>query len=173
MVPPMPRFGAEYRSWSLVLGPRDRGTPTKTGIYDDAVILDHEELAWIGPLLSGLVARHPGLEPLWDFDEHEFRTAFARAAELSGLRHLHLTPYHLRHAGPSWDALRRRRSQREIQRRGRWASALSVQRYERSSRVVAVLQDLPSPVLDYLKACEARLSSIVLGTTPVPARPAS
>ena len=167
----MPRFGAGYQHWSLVLGARDAGRPTKMGVYDDAVILDHEELAWLDAPFRALQAQRAGTAPLWNFDEAEFHTAFCRAAELCGMGHLHLTPYHLRHAGPSWDALRRRRTQREIQRRGRWASQTSVQRYERSSRVVAVLQELPADVLDFLRRCEEHLATIVMGHAPPPAPP--
>ena len=140
LVAPMRYFGEGYRYWSLVLGSRDGPSgPTKAGIYDDAVILDHETLQWMRGALAALKRRRPGGEPLWDFSENEFRIAFSKAAEDSGLGHLHLTPYHLPHAGPSWDALTKCRDQRAIQRRGRWASRTVAQRYERSSRVVHVL----------------------------------
>ena len=173
VVAPMAQFGPAYRHWSLVLGPASRpaARPTKTGVYDDAVILDHEELQWINPLLSVQVAEHPGETLLWDFDELEFKREFVAAARRAGLQRIGLVPYSLRHAGPSWDALLRRRPLIEVQRRGRWANVVSVQRYERSSRVVSVLQNLPKKVLGYLRDCEARLSSYVLGVERLPAPP--
>jgi integrase len=143
----------------------------KTGIYDDAVILNHPSLQWMSALLEAQVRSHPAMTQLWDFDDNEFRVAFVRAAELSGLGHLSLTPYHLRHAGPSWDALTGLRGQREIQRRGRWASQTSVVRYERASQVVGVLQRLPDATLVYLRACETHLAEIMQDLVVPPACP--
>ena len=134
--------------------------PTKAGVWDDAVVLDHAELAWMdlqGVLLSGCSA----LEVVWRFSEAEFRAAFARAVHSLGLAHLGLAPHSLRHAGPSWDRIEHRRSLDEIQHRGRWASSASVQRYERHSRVLAALQDLPERTMAYLQACRMHLSSCV------------
>ena len=169
-VAPMPQFGEGYQFGSLVLGARDVG-PTKTNIYDDAVILNHPSLQWVSGLLERQVASHPGMAPLWDFDDMEFKVAFVRAAELSGLGHLGLTPYHLRHAGPSWDALTGLRGQREIQRRGRWASQTSVVRYERASQVVGALQRLPDVTLVYLHACKMHLAEIMLDQALPPVCP--
>ena len=101
----------------------------------------------VGGLLERQVASHMGLAPLWDFDDMEFKVAFVRAAELCGLGHLGLTPYHLRHAGQSWDALPSLRGQRESQRRGRRACQTSVVRYERATPVVGVLLHLPDVTL--------------------------
>jgi len=173
VVAPMPQFGPAYSHWSLVLGPADRAEarPTKTGVYDDAVILDHGCLQWVGRLLAPQVANHPGERLLWYFDDQSFHKEFVAASRRAGLSGVGLVPYSLRHAGPSWDALNKRRSLTSIQRRGRWASPLSVQRYERSSKVVSVLQGLPTSVLTYLKLCEARLSSFVLELEQLPARP--
>ena len=63
--------------------------------------------------------------------------------------------------GPSEGALSKQRAIRVIQRRGRWASSASVQRYERHSRVLAALQDLPERTMAYLQACRVHLSSCV------------
>ena len=173
VVRPMPQFGPAYRHWSLVLGSTaaEEARPTKTGIYDDSVILDHEELQWLSPMLEMMVSSREPLEYLWDFNDQLFRQKFEEAAALAGLARLGLVPYSLRHAGPSWDAIRRRRSQREIQRRGRWASPTSVQRYERSSRVVATLQELPEETLLFLQHCEMHLAELVTGRIAAPRFP--
>ena len=164
MVEPLPKLGDAYGHWNIVLGSTDRlqPQPTKTGIYDDAVILDHRELAWMNPLLRRLVQRGPSDEYLWSFDEIEYRREFERAAVKAGLGHLHLVPYSLRHAGPSWDSLVHKVPQREIQRRGRWRSAASVVRYERSARVLSVLRSLQPATLRYLEYCETHLADLVL-----------
>ena len=168
MVRPLPQFGTEFVNWSIVLGATDADEPkpTKQLIYDDAVILDHHELSFLNELLEVQVAMHPGRMRLWDFDEVQFRSAFCRAAASAGLEHLHLVPHSLRHAGPSWDAMTGRRSQREIQRRGRWAASSSVVRYERSSKVASLLQELPARTQGYLQRCDQHLSSTLRGGRP-------
>ena len=165
MVRPLPQFGAEFKNWSIVLGATDAAEPqpTKQRIYDDAVILDHGELSFLNELLEWQVATHPDKNRLWDFDEVQFLFAFCRAAASAGLEQLRLVPHSLRHAGPSWDAMTGRRSQREIQRRGRWAATSSVVRYERSSKVASLLQELPARTQGYLQRCVKRLSSTLRG----------
>ena len=105
---------------------------------------------------------------VWRFSEAEFRAACARAVSALGLSHLGLVPHSLRHAGPSWDRIEHRRSLGEIQRRGRWASSASVQRYERHPRVLAALQGLPERTMAYLQACREHLSSCVKGGVEPP-----
>ena len=165
LVEPLVSLGPAYSHWSIVLGSTDKENPlpTKMGIYDDAVILDHSELEWMDPLLAKLVHSRPRQEPLWDFTAVDFRREFSQAAVKAGLGKLNLVPYSLRHAGPSWDALVHRTPQREIQRRGRWKSPGSVVRYERSSRVLAVLRALPPIILAYLEFCETHLADLVRG----------
>eukprot|EP00959_Pyramimonas_sp_CCMP1952_P341554 7154714-Pyramimonas_sp.AAC.1 len=58
----------------------------------------------------------------------------AKALKVCQLEGLGIAPYSLRHAGPSWDVIAGRRSQLEVQRRGRWASMSSLIRYEKSSK---------------------------------------
>jgi integrase len=170
VVAPMPMFGGGYSHWSLLLGPIDMRKPTKTGVYDDSVILDHPSLQWLGCELEKLMRYRNPDELLWLFSDQDFLRMFKLAAKMTNVGHLDLVPYSLRHAGPSWDALLRLRGQRDIQRRGRWRSPASVVRYERSSRVLAVLHELPGPTLHFLNLCELNLASFVRGDV-LPPRP--
>ena len=171
LVRPLPMFGTSFGRWSLLLGPYATRKPTKTGIYDDSVILDHESLNWLGDEISLLLANRGPDEPMWTFDSSDYLRMFKQAVAMLGLEHLGLVPYSLRHAGPSWDALTGRRPQREIQRRGRWKSTASVVRYERASRVLAALHEVPGPMLRYLSLCEQHLASYVKGDVPPPRPP--
>lgn len=62
LVAPLPRMGTGYEHWSLILGstsvPHPR--PAKIGILDDALILDHEVLSWMGAPLDALIRARKG-----------------------------------------------------------------------------------------------------------------
>ena len=129
----------------LAVFARRAGEPSGSAEEDEVILLEWADAAFV---------------------EIEFSTAFCQAAASAGLSRLWLVPHSLRHAGPSWGALTHRRSQREIQRRGRWASATSVVRYERSSKVTSLLQELPPRTRDYLQRCNAQLCSTLHGGRP-------
>ena len=57
-----------------------------------------------------------------------------------------VTAHLARHGGPSEDYLRRARGLDDIQARGRWKSFKSVQRYQKSGRVLAAVSKLPASV---------------------------
>ena len=80
---------------------------------------------------------------LFPWSAAAFTAMFKRAAADVGLGAWELTPYILRHAGPSHDWLTKARSLDGIKRRGRWISDMSVRRYEKSSRVMRRLATLP------------------------------
>jgi hypothetical protein len=109
-------------------------------------------------------------ELLWLFFNQDFLRMSKLAAKMTNVRHLDLVPYSLRHAGPSWYALRRLRGQRDFLRRDRWRSPASVGRYERPSRALAVLHELPGPTLHFLNLCELNPASFVKGDG-LPPRP--
>ncbi|CAK0809169.1 unnamed protein product [Prorocentrum cordatum] len=55
VAPPARGCGAERQRWSLALGPSDgQGNPTKTGVCDDNVTIDHESLQLLGHFFEGV-----------------------------------------------------------------------------------------------------------------------
>eukprot|EP00959_Pyramimonas_sp_CCMP1952_P466274 9489707-Pyramimonas_sp.AAC.1 len=69
VVPPALGFGPECQRWSLILGPSDdNGDPTKTGVHDDNVTLDHDNLHFIGDFFERYRRGKQPKDPLWHHD---------------------------------------------------------------------------------------------------------
>eukprot|EP00972_Heterocapsa_arctica_P016592 2449165-Heterocapsa_arctica.AAC.1 len=62
MVPPTPLSGMGDL-WGLLLSPIERSTPGKTGLFDEAIMLDGEPP--LHPLLARLVLHRAPHERLW------------------------------------------------------------------------------------------------------------
>ncbi|CAK0837444.1 unnamed protein product, partial [Prorocentrum cordatum] len=163
VVPPALGYGPEYQKWSLILGPSDsNGGPTKTGVYDDNVTMDHENLQFLDHFFELYRQGKGSSDPLWGFTQAEFGAMIAKALKVCQLEGLGIAPYSLRHAGPSWDVIAGRRSQLEVQRRGRWASMSSLIRCEKSSKVNSLLVSLDDSAQEYLRLGTAHLGDIFL-----------
>ena len=67
------------------------------------------------------------------------------------------------HSGPSIDVARRRMPLLEVQKKGRWASFKSVQRYEKAGRLTQSMHSYPSETQAYMLAIEARGGDVLLG----------
>ena len=144
VVPGQHLTGGDYRFTSLVLRPEEEMVPTKTKGFNDSILLDSEARPYLGPLVARL-ARQKNFKAvrLFPWSGAAFTAIFKSAADEVGLGAWNLTPYILRHAGPSHDWLTKARSLDAIKRRGRWVSDMSVRRYEKSSRVMRRLAVLP------------------------------
>ena len=157
--------------WSLLLGPVDLRRPTKTGIFDDSVLVDHPTLLWLARHIARLKSCGDPEEPIWPFSRAAYGRQFAKGVRRLQLDHWGFVPYSLRHSGPSWDRNDRRLSLLEIQRRGRWQDPRTVVRYERSSRISALLSTLSRTWVSYLRLCETHLRRYVEGDFPCPKLP--
>ena len=153
--------------WTLIVCPQEREARTKTGAADDSVLLDSEQLLWLGDLLAVLADRPRGRK-VWDFTYPELVVQFRRAASLAGVA---AVPYQLRHSGPSWDRLKNLRSLEEIQKRGRWVSFASVRRYEKHGQVAKAASSTPVAVRSYHDHCTMVLEDVVRGRTGCPLPP--
>ena len=115
LIPPQGSQGAEA-SWSLLLGLINLRRPTKTGIFDDCVLVDNPSLSWIQDHLRRLRLAGRLDEPLRPFSRANYKRVFGRAVRRLSLSAWGRVPYSLRHSGPSWDRSSRRLSLQEIQR---------------------------------------------------------
>ena len=120
--------------WTLLLSPEHLEQPGKTGEYDLSAALDSSYLRPWSHTVFGLLKKQPDNAPLWDFNYGDYVAEFRKACQT--LR-LDLSPYQMRHSGPSIDRANNWRSALEIQKRGGWKSAKSVMRYEKSARLGA------------------------------------
>ena len=142
VVPAQPQAGGDYRFTSLVLRPEEELQATKTRGFNDSILLDSPSRSFLGPLLEQIASQSQPKELLFPWSGAAFNAMFKEAAALVGLESWELTPYILRHSGPSHDWLTKARGLEAIKRRGRWASDLSVRRYEKGSRVMRRLASL-------------------------------
>ncbi|CAK0887158.1 unnamed protein product, partial [Prorocentrum cordatum] len=143
VVPPALGYWPEYQKWSLIPGPSDsNGDPTKTGVYDDNVTMDHENLQFLGHFFELYRQGKGASDPLWGFTQAELGAMIAKALKVCRLEGLGIAPYSLRRAGPSWDVI--------------------TGRYEKSSKVNSLLVGLDDSVQEYLRLCTAHLGDIFL-----------
>jgi hypothetical protein len=160
LVPPRPDAGAQYQSWSILLHDSDLGIPGKTGLYDDAVVVDLDTFLW--PVLTSLRATRQDFESLWDFTRFELSQAFSKACTQLGLNHLGPHLYSLRHGGASDDLLRRRRPHGEVKARGRWAADTSLKRYGKAARLQLEINQIAPVVMAFGQAIESRFVQCII-----------
>ena len=94
---------------------------------------------------------------MWDFNLVELRKHFLTAAHRAGIGFLGAVLYMGRHSGASLDRLEERLSLIEVQKRGRWRSEGSVQRYEKRALVQEVFSRMTEKARSASLRCEARL----------------
>ena len=157
LVPPAPGI---LTHWSILLFPQERVAASKTLAKDDSLVIDAEWMPWWDKVLPEL-ARGDASSRVWSFSYADFVPVFKQAAAALGIPSL--VPYQARHSGASIDSAGRHRSIPEIQRRGRWKTLASVQRYERHAQLgksASLLSDRQRYVFRW--ALE-RLEALVLG----------
>ncbi len=144
----------------LVISPVERLTLTKTGAYDEAVVLDGDVLPELGRLLEERVARRrAGLDdavgagadaivPLWGFSPRKFLAAWRGAVRVNMLEAME-TVYQARHGGASRDLLPKARTATEIQFRLHQNSTSAFKVYRKPGRIQQLVNTLDSGVLEY------------------------
>ena len=120
-----------YNKWSIVVAPFQLGATTKTGKFDDSVLVaDKSDRSWLTKAMELYVQRHPDkLFPQLTLAKYE--TWFGRAAIKLRYKSKCVMPHILRHSGASNDAFHKRRPLVDIQKRDRWEVKKSVSRYEK------------------------------------------
>jgi hypothetical protein len=147
--PPSPVRG----SWTIMFNPKEAGIASKTGEYDTSVVMEGPRCRQISPVLQEL-SKGVTAERIGSFDYLELHHHFRAVCKELGIR---LVLYQTRHSGASRDAVEKRRTRAEIQKRGGWRSAKSVTRYEKSGRLSAAWDSLAPALQHHALRCEAGL----------------
>lgn len=165
VVPPAARAPALDRRWALILAPFDLVVTTKTGTHDDSILVAEAtpRRSFVSDLLARRVralqaAKAPesaALFPGLTLVAYEQQVRLASRAV--GLEQFNITPHMARHGGPSADVFEGTRALAEVQKRGRWASARSVARYEKHARLLRMFHRAPSHVLAAARSACASL----------------
>lgn len=131
----------------IILAPFERGEESKTGIFDEVLILDDKRLSSLGPLTVGMAAKKEKKQgpqaDLWDFNAKKYLEVWRSCVAALGAEELAKSPYQNRHGGASRDHLQGVRSVQAIQRRGRWAADSSARIYDKPGRLQQILNKMP------------------------------
>lgn len=126
------------RTWGVVIGLEEDSIPSKSGEFDECVFADSPGRSDVNLILALLsrrkLGRHVSLfHPL---TAKQYNSQIQSSAAKAGLSSFRLTAHHLRHSGASHDAYYKVRTLKEIQTRGRWKAANSVNRYRKPGRML-------------------------------------
>ena len=155
----------------ITLHPAEMSRASKTGEYDETVVVD---LVWLAELLLRERAQIHDLDaPFLALTTRDLQRHFDQAQEALGLvKPLKRQTLHvLRHSGATADTWHRRRTIDEVQKRGRWKSPASVRRYEKSGRVAERLNACSVATQSFGTKCVGMLAR-VLAKQCRPLRPA-
>ena len=117
------------KAWALMIAPLERGRPTKSGQFNETVLVGDLD-PWIPTFMNSCVKRLPVSGKIFDFSHEEFARRLQDAARQLQLPY-RVSPHQLRHSGPSHDKYYNRRDLPEIQSRGLWRQLQSVKIYEK------------------------------------------
>lgn len=149
-------------SWGAIIGNSDFQERTKVGRFDDVILADSTHRSWCGKLLQHISkGRHHLDIPLFQLTLPQFEDLCRQFSCKHQLKQGLFTPHVIRHSGPSFDCIHHHRSLPQIQERGRWSCAASVNRYKRPGRLLLEASRLPAVLRNY--KCEklsATLASI-------------
>lgn len=142
------RASHNLASVGIILRPWELLTPSKTGLYVEAILLSSWML-FLVPALAALVSSIPLTARLWPYSISQVTKITQRLGAMLGLARLDLTAYSTRHGSAATDRLKGRRTRGEIKDRGRWLADSSVRRYEKSALLVQQRDFMPPRTLSY------------------------
>ena len=153
LVPPVdPGSRGATGRWSLVVREQG-GPPTKTGTFDDSVILDRPDVLYLDKLWRGLKKNRAPHAQLIPISQLHFASEVKASFEEVGAQKLNIVAYSLHHGGASRDFLQRFRD--------RWRSSTSVLRYQKSTKVLSAMHQLTPRMRDLCKMCGEQLDSLL------------
>ncbi len=137
----------------IIVSPFEKETATKSGFYDETVVLDGDVAPCLGRLLFIHAAERIASEKakcqgkfvaedvqLFDLAPRAFLEPWR-----DGVDHLALpdmdTPYQCRHGGASRDLLLRKRTPAEVTLRGFWADVSSMRTYHKPGRIQKLVSE--------------------------------
>ena len=160
LVSPVPSLNSH---WGVIIGNSDFDETTKTKTTDDIVLADSTHRQYANKLLRclGKFFLHRDV-PVFNVSLSQYEEIFRRFSKKHKLACGLFTPHCIRHSGPSYDAIHAHRSFLEIQSRGRWACAASINRYKKPGRLLLEASRLPSALKHFDSAAlETSLTSLL------------
>jgi hypothetical protein len=164
LVPPLLLAGPGHRHWTLIMHEQEHegSKASKTGVFDESLILDLDKYQFLAPALAKLVANRPPSAPLIDLPPGRLAHVLASIGSRLGMKPSPLL-YQLRHSGPSIDFADQSRDLMAIKRRGRWKSDSSLRRYEKGAQITKQLRALPGSVQSFVVRAATSLPGVLGG----------
>ncbi|CAK0808579.1 unnamed protein product [Prorocentrum cordatum] len=148
LIPPGFTTATAMHHWRVVLHLFERQTPSKTGAFDESLLVDSSCFPWMPSLVQELHRRTPAGHRLFPVTYAQWNYHFKAVVAELGLQVLgNLTLHQLRHGGASHELYAAARPLRDIQKRGRWATVAALRRYAKGGRVQEQLHRLPRALL--------------------------
>ena len=153
----------------LIIAPFEKEKSTKTGYFDETILLDGDMLPELGELMQlqaeAQLERHkdkPAGEavPLWDFSMRGFIEHWKGAVEMHHLNAME-TVYQTRHGGASRDLMLRRRTADEVRGRLHHSTDASFRIYNKPGRVLKLVNELGKAELGYVSSVRKHFAKFV------------
>ena len=147
VVEPQEFGGAHFKHLAIVLHHFSGLVPSKTGVFDESILLDSP---WFGEVatmeISRLARSRSAGAPVWSWQRAGLRAEWTSVMQALRFDKNELTVclYGLRHGGASHDTLNRLRALHQVKERGRWVTDASVHRYRKASLAQSELAKLTS-----------------------------
>ena len=159
----------------LVVSPFEKEISTKSGYYDETVVLDGDICPPLGKFLfrhaESMMDKFEGEKedaPLWNLSARDYLADWRCGSHELGLEGME-TLYQARHGGASRDFLLRRRTAGEIMLGGVGGSVSSMRLYNKPGRIQKLVNALDPTVVAYSGDIKENFEKYVLsGTFPVP-----
>ena len=146
--------------WAVNLHPAENLEESKVGVTNETILLNSQEIPWLGPVLGCLSHLPEG--PLIPSSYQNVQHAWMTAQQKLGLKDKAVL-HQLRHSGASWDRYRNYRDTLEVKLRGRWQADSSVRRYEQHALVAQYFEKLPRSIKSRALAAPKILRAKALG----------
>jgi hypothetical protein len=164
VIPPLPRAGPGHHQWAIVLheGIDEQSRPSKTGVFDECLLLDLPKHEFLGAGLKALLSSRHMCGRLFPFAPRDLAAALQESGQRLGMQPPPL-PYQLRHSGPSVDFADGSRGLAAIKRRGRWRTDSSLRRYEKGAQLTRSLRRLAPAARDFVVRASRDLPAVLAG----------
>lgn len=151
----------------IALAPFERGEESKTGVFDEVLILDDVRMPCLGELVVQLAKNRIRQEGeaahLWTFSAKQYLDVWRSCVMTLGLEEIAESPYQNRHGGASRDHLLRLRSVAAIQRRGRWSSDNSARIYDKPGRLQQLINKVSGELEPFGENMRMHFRNLYLG----------
>eukprot|EP00928_Gymnodinium_smaydae_P087350 TRINITY_DN71625_c0_g1_i1.p1 TRINITY_DN71625_c0_g1~~TRINITY_DN71625_c0_g1_i1.p1 ORF type:complete len:1268 (-),score=122.33 TRINITY_DN71625_c0_g1_i1:277-3549(-) len=171
--PPVGKRGSS-QFWNVTLFPSTRHKRSKTMRQDDTIPVGKtcHQRRWLNDVVAAFHRSTPSNSAILPVKLSTLSSVMKAARKRLGLPPA--VPHQLRHGGASADVALEDLSLLEVQQRGCWTSAASVQRYSKPGRYLRALANLPQSVKDRfeidLKFLQTSLPAALSPTVRTPKR---